>query len=306
MSSAEKATATLMMKMNNDFDNTDYTQEQVLVVDDEDSVRQPLVEMLEILGFKVQAAAGGTEALAKLETGQYSVLLTDMRMPGMDGLQLIEQACSRWNDLCVIAMTGYNKGYSYVSVIKAGATDFINKPFNIEELEAKIKRAILERNTRRELSRLSITDALTGLYNQRHFFDHLKREILRGRRQHRPISLIFLDLDDFKVYNDKYGHLAGDSLLHKVGTIITASIREGVDSGFRYGGDEFAIILIDADMEITRGIAERIEAAIEKQCGISASVGQATHDADMTLEDFVNQADQQLYRFKGRRKGSAA
>lgn len=291
------------MKGTKATDTTDYAQEHVLIVDDDDAARRPLVEKLRMLGFQVKEAGNGAEALKELENGTHTVLLTDMKMPGLDGFELIEETSSRWPDLCVIAMTGFSRSYSYVSVIKAGATDFIKKPFSIEEIEAKIKRAITERNIRRELSRLSITDSLTGLYNQRHFYDHLKREILRGRRQHHPLSLILMDLDHFKAYNDTHGHLAGDSLLQRVGAIIQASIRQGVDSGYRYGGDEFAIILIDADHEITEGIARRIGDAIEKECGITASVGCATYVEDMTVEDLVKLADERVYRSKRQRQG---
>ena len=281
----------------------DYSQELILVVDDEQAVREPLVEMFEVLGFEAHAVASGHQALGALREKPYTFLLTDMKMPGMDGLELIARANKVAADVCIIAMTGYSKGYKYMDVINAGATDFINKPFGIEELEAKIRRAINERNVKRELSRLSITDALTGLYNQRHFYTRLREEILRAKRQKHSIALILLDLDDFKCYNDKYGHLAGDELLQKIGGIINAGIRQGVDSGYRYGGDEFAVILIDADIAIARDIAERIEAAIEKECRASASIGYAHFSEGMTTEELVAKADQYLYKFKGIKKG---
>ncbi len=168
-------------------------------------------------------------------------------MPGMDGLELIRSVQSAFPEVSIIAMTGYSRGYRYIDVINSGAKDFINKPFGIEELEAKIRRAIRERNALKELSRLSITDSLTGLYNQRHFYARLKEEIVRAQRQKHPLALVLLDMDNFKTYNDTHGHLAGDELLQNVGRIINNCIRENVDSGYRYGGDEFAIILIDAD-----------------------------------------------------------
>jgi diguanylate cyclase (GGDEF)-like protein len=284
------------------LNDIDPSQEQILIVDDEDALRQPQAEDLRILGFRVQEATDGATALALLEQNDYSVLLTDMRMPGMDGFELIEKARSRWPELCVVAMTGYAEKYSYVSVIEAGASDFIKKPFTPDELLAKIKRGVLERNIRRELSRLSVTDSLTGLYNRRHFYDQLKKEILRSRRQLHPVSLILLDLDDFKTYNDTYGHLAGDALLKKVGSLIAVGIREGVDSGYRYGGDEFAVILIDADAEITAVIARRLESAIHQNCQLGVSIGYACYSNEMTVEDLVNLADQRLYRRKREKK----
>jgi len=248
------------------IDDINYSDEFVLVVDDEDYIREPIVEMLRRMGFRVDSAANGKHALEKLKEKPYTFLLTDMRMPEMDGLELIKSAERDYPNVSTIAMTGYSKEYDYVDVVNAGAADFINKPFGIEELEAKVRRAIIERNIKDELSKLSITDSLTGLYNQRHFYIRLKDEITRAERQKHPLGLILLDLDNFKKYNDTHGHLAGDELLQKVGEIVNLKIRQGVDSGYRYGGDEFAIILIDADERISKVIGQRMEQGIEEKC----------------------------------------
>jgi two-component system cell cycle response regulator len=284
------------------LDEIDYTNELMLVVDDEEAVREPLAEMLNLMGFRAQSAPNGREALRKAREMPYSFVITDMRMPEMDGLELIRRLSNDHEDICIIAVTGHTKGYKYIDVINAGAADFINKPFSAEELEAKIKRAIIERNIKRELNRLSITDALTGLYNQGHFYIRLNEEIRRARRQKHKLALILLDLDYFKRYNDTYGHLAGDELLQKVGNIINASIRQGVDSGYRYGGDEFAIILIDADAEIAQDIAKRIQNAMTEDCGMTASIGFGNFEEGMAAEDLVAKADQHLYQFKGQKK----
>jgi len=153
-------------------------------------------------------------------------------MPGMNGLELIQRTRDEYPQVSIVTMTGYYKEYSYVDVVNSGASDFINKPFGIEELEAKIRRVIIERNLKQELRRLSITDSLTGLYNQRHFYARLRDEVIRAERQKHPLALIFLDLNNFKKYNDTHGHLGGDRLLHKVGSIINTNIRQGVDSGY--------------------------------------------------------------------------
>lgn len=285
-----------------DIEHIDYSDELILVVDDEESIRGPVVEMLAYLGFPAESAKSGEEALRKLKKKTHAFLVTDIKMPKMDGLELIGRVKNDHPNVCVIAMTGYSKDYQYMDVVNAGASDFINKPFLIEELEAKIKRAIVERNIKQELNRLSITDSLTGLYNQRQFYARLKEEIVRARRQKNQLSMILLDLDDFKQYNDKNGHVAGDAVLKKVGAIISANIRQGVDSGYRYGGDEFAAILIDASVDIAQSIAKRIEEGIQKECKLTASTGHADFSEGMTSEEFVTKADQHLYKFKGKRK----
>ena len=281
-----------------DIDDINYGDEFVLVVDDEDYIREPIVEMLRRMGFRVDSAANGKHALEKLKEKPYTFLLTDMRMPEMDGLELIKSAERDYPNVSTIAMTGYSKEYDYVDVVNAGAADFINKPFGIEELEAKVRRAIIERNIKDELSKLSITDSLTGLYNQRHFYIRLKDEITRAERQKHPLGLILLDLDNFKNYNDTHGHLAGDELLQKVGEIVNLKIRQGVDSGYRYGGDEFAIILIDADERISKVIGQRMEQGIEEKCNLSASLGYAYFSEGMAMKAFVETADKQLYKVK--------
>ena len=282
-------------------ENINYGDEFVLVADDEESARQPVVAMLEDLGFKVDSAVDSEEALEMLKQKPYTFLLTDIRMPGIDGLELIRRTKKSHPEICAIAMTGYSREFNYVEVINTGATDFVNKPFVIEELEAKIKRAIIERNIRQELQRLSITDSLTGLYNQRHFYARLKEEIARAKRQKHNLALILLDLDDFKQYNDTHGHLAGDELLQKVGKVINRNVRQGVDSGFRYGGDEFAAVLIDANELVAKMMSARIEKGIEEDCHITASTGTVIFADNLTVEAFVEKADRRLYESKEQR-----
>jgi len=281
-----------------EIENINYGDEFVLVVDDEESVREPVVAMLEYLGFKADSAVSGEEALELLTNRPYTFLLTDIRMSGIDGLELIKRTKRSHPEICAIAMTGYSREFNYVEVINTGATDFVNKPFVIEELEAKMKRAIIERNIRQELQRLSITDSLTDLYNQRHFYARLNEEIARTRRQKHDLALILLDLDDFKQYNDKHGHLAGDELLQNVGKVINGNVRQGVDLGFRYGGDEFAVLLIDADEVIAGMMSARIEKGIEEECGITASTGSVIFSDNLTAETLVEEADRRLYGSK--------
>lgn len=284
------------------LNNIDYSIESILVVDDDDDIKKILKALLESLGFAVNTTSNGPNALKMLKENNFTFLLTDMKMPEMDGLELVQRVGDYFPAVSIIAMTGYSEGYRYVDVINAGASDFIKKPFDLGELEAKVRRIINERNLREELNRLSITDSLTGLYNQRHFYIRLKEEVVRAQRQKRPLALILLDLDNFKDYNDSKGHLAGDEALRQVGSIINKSIREGVDAGFRYGGDEFAIILIDADLFIAKEIGRRVEESLKENIHITASLGYTKFSGDMSPKDFVSDADKHLYTAKLTRK----
>ncbi len=133
--------------------------------------------------------------------------------------------------------------YKYTDVIAAGAADFITKPFTLNELEAKLNRLIRERCLRQELELLAVRDPLTGLYNRRFFRKWSGEEVVRALRYDHPLFLFFFDIDHFKAYNDQNGHQAGDVLLIQLAEVLKSSIREDVDTAFRYGGDEFTVLL---------------------------------------------------------------
>ena len=281
----------------------DHKNETMLIVDDEREVGKVVMELLASLGFNVDYVENGNLALERLKNGDYTFVITDINMPEMNGIELIKMVSGENPDISIIAMTGYDKDYTYMDVISAGANDFIAKPFRIDEIEAKITRILIERNIKERLAKLSITDNLTGLYNQRHFYNKLREEIERANRQKHNLSLILLDLNNFKVYNDKYGHLAGDTVLSKSGKIIQANIRDNVDTAFRYGGDEFAVILVEADENMVRNICERLKSEFEEVSEVSASIGFSTYSSDMKMEDLVNIADKRLYKEKKRNIG---
>jgi len=275
----------------------DYSKEHLLVLENDPHFREELVRTLSVLGFKVNPASSVSQALKMLKKNQFTFLLSDLTMPDSERLKVIQDVVLNHPKVSVLAMTTVPQGYPYKGVITAGASDFVKKPFEAGELEAKVQRVIVDRDLRAELSELSITDSLTGLFNQRHFYTRLKEELARAKRQFRPFSLILLDLDDFKAYNDTYGHFAGDEVLRSFGGVISHLIREGADSGYRYGGDEFGIILTEADLGMAEEICKRIEKSLAKE-EYDASMGYSTYSAGMTVKDLVEEADKALYKSK--------
>jgi diguanylate cyclase (GGDEF)-like protein/PAS domain S-box-containing protein len=151
-----------------------------------------------------------------------------------------------------------------------------------------------------KLTQLTVTDDLTGLYNQRSFYKQLKREVKRAQRRNTRFSLCSFDLDRFKSYNDTYGHLAGDQVLANVGAIVLRTIRGGIDWAFRYGGDEFVLLLPDTGLTEAASLAERLRKAVIKefknQISISAGIGEYT--PGMEDKEFVGWVDKLMYLAK--------
>jgi len=288
-------------------DLTDISKQgiHILIVDDDATVRYLMNEFMETVGYQAYMASSGEEALNLLKTNPVDVVVTDIMMPGIDGLELTELIKLNY-DIEVIVMTGYSGDYSYEEVINKGASDFVFKPVRFEELLLRLKRVLKERYLREELRKLAITDDLTKLFNARHFYKQLKMEVDRSRRYKRLLSLLLLDIDYFKSYNDTYGHLAGDNVLACLGQTIQSSLRR-MDSAYRYGGEEFTIILPDTGGEEAITAAERIASAVsserikpipgENTC-ITVSIGVAEYCLGEDIESFVKRADMAMYKSK--------
>lgn len=157
-----------------------------------------------------------------------------------------------------------------------------------------------QKELERELKELTIKDSLTSLYNQRYFFERLDAELERSRRQYYSLSLLLFDVDNFKTYNDEHGHLEGDKVLMAIGEVVRDGIRDHVDTGYRYGGDEFVVILPETGKLQAKQIAERIRASFEARHfgGCTLSVGIMTSRGGATARELVRLADTMMYDAK--------
>ena len=280
-------------------------RQSVLSVDDDRDLRDVLHELISDMGLASETAVDGMDALAKMEEKQFDIVITDINMPRLNGIGLIKRIAADYSDTDVIAITGFQTEYNYTDIIALGASDFISKPININEFEAKIKRIVRERNMRAELRRLSTCDALTGLYNRRYLDENLRNEAVRASRQHYELYLLLIDIDNFKIYNDKYGHQQGDRLLKELAQIISRNIRNNVDSGYRYGGDEFAVTILHANPQQALMVAERLRNEYNEKNLIptSLSIGIAkmknsSKNLQQDLDNMIREADQALYLAK--------
>jgi len=414
------------------LEDVGHARRHILIVDDDETVANTTLSLLRSqLACKVAAAYSGDEALEYLKSNVVDVVISDLMMPGCHGLQLIEAIRRQYPYTDVIVVTAFSADFPYVDVVRAGARDFVAKPYSRVELEAKLLRVFNERDLRdaqvlaenkyRSIFELnsdgmilldtqthSITDAnrafcsisglsrenlvltsvfdlfdtdgaerlqiglmafqnlgqgtvgdvllaisagrqtfvditvtyvqvapepvicltfkditekrslqerladaaqkdgLTGLFNQRAFHTRLEGAIMRSRNLSTDLTLMLLDLDNFKKCNDTYGHQVGDRLLRTVGDLILSNIRKNRDEGFRCGGDEFGIIISDADDSVAFRIGEQVRKEFEKadSCGTTISIGIAQFKKDMDPQTLAKAADEALYRAKALGKNS--
>ncbi len=280
---------------------------KVLIVDDAPDTVEIIKKLLVFEGYEVLTTPTGEEGVKKVEQEKPEIVLLDITLPGIDGNEALRRIRKVDSIVSVIMLTAFATVDNAISALKEGASDFIKKPFENEHLVHLVNQCLVKYQTLKEkgrleeeVQRLSITDDLTGLYNYRHFYKTLELEIARLKRQRTALSLLMFDMDNFKRYNDLYGHLEGDKVLKKVGEVVDRLIRSHVDSGYRYGGDEFAVLLVGATLDQAMPIAERLRISIE-QAGfrdISVSIGVTEFYPDYNLREFVRLADDSLYAAK--------
>lgn len=288
------------------MDSREIKREYILIVDDNSEVRGVLQEMITSLGYSSIAAVDGVDALEKMTHDAFDIVITDIRMPRMDGIELIKRIITDSPGVDIVAITGYSSQYKYTDLIDLGAADFISKPFDVGILEARINRIIRERALKAELKRLSAVDGLTGLLNRRYFDENLKHEANRAARQHYDLYLLLIDIDNLKIQNDRLGHPQGDGLIRQLGSVVAQNIRVDVDSAYRIGGDEFAVLLPHTNLEQARLVAERLRSKYHAATthSSSISIGMAKleggqDDLETSLKTLVERADRALYRCKG-------
>ncbi len=280
-------------------------KKKVLIVDDEQNFRSILRSLLESLGYSCAEAESGRSALKLMRKTRFPIVISDIIMPEMDGLELLRIIKKRYSDVDVLIVTAYQSNYSPMKIVQAGASDFLAKPFSLEQLGARLYKIEMEKTLRNKLYSKSITDELTDLYNRGYFYQKLKGETERAKRQGHPLSITMLDVDGFKEFNDRHGHLRGDALLRTVARVLRFSVREHVDSVFRYGGDEFAVILPESDERIALSIGSRIKKNFKEIAPdwLGLSMGVAEFQKDFDVEALVNLADERMYEEKSKSKG---
>lgn len=287
----------------------------VLIVDDSEDSAKFLKQDLNDDGVEAITALSGDECLALAVKYSPDLILLDMKMPGLSGLDTLEKlkTFAETRDIPVIMVSASSADQSIIEALDYGANDYVYKPVMYPVLAARMRAALRLRDAvaaleeaNRELTRLATTDSLTHLNNRRHFFALAHAEFSRAQRYKRPLAMIMLDVDAFKMINDTYGHAAGDKALDSLADCCREAVRDSDVVG-RIGGEEFAICCPDADLGGAHAIAERIRKSCEakvidlevRHFSFTVSLGVtsvATEDA--SFENMLHRADKLLYEAK--------
>lgn len=285
---------------------------RILVVDDAMENVQILHQALRD-EHEVLFALSGEKAIEVALAQQPDLILLDAVMPGMDGYAVCAalEASPRLQDIPVIFVTALSQPEDETRALEAGAVDFISKPFNVAVVRARVRSQLTIKRQADAMRELSLTDGLTGVANRRHFNDRLESEWRRCARANLPLSLIMIDIDHFKLYNDRYGHQAGDLCLQEVSAAMKRCASRPQDLLARYGGEEFILLLPQEGPEGAEAVAQRIQDEVRKLAVpheasptspiVTVSMGLATAMPPLERQDanaLIRSADANLYQAK--------
>lgn len=284
---------------------------RLLVVDDQATNIQVLYQILSS-DYQVLMATNGAQALALCASKQPDMVLLDLIMPEMDGYQVLQRlktdAVTR--DIPVIFITAQTDEAAEEKGFDLGAVDFISKPVNPRLVRARVKTHLMLKAQSDLLRSWAYLDGLTGVHNRRFFDERVNAEMGRAIRNQAALSLIMLDVDFFKRFNDHYGHQAGDDCLRKVAKTLKASLMRASDHIARYGGEEFVCLLPETSFTGALQIAETIRkdvaslqlehaaSSVAPFVTVSIGVGCKPEKAHGNANSLISLADTQLYKAK--------
>jgi diguanylate cyclase (GGDEF)-like protein len=316
------------------------TPEDILVVDDKPDNLRLLSTMLVERGYKVRKALNGEMALMAIYASLPDLILLDINMPNMNGYQVCDtlRQSQLTQHIPIIFISALDDVTDKVEAFRRGGNDYITKPFELEEVIARVENQLKIRRLQKQLQEqnellqqeiadrvtaeatlqkanqrlheLAIVDDLTQIANRRHFYEYFHQEWPRLLRENAPMSVILCDIDHFKLYNDTYGHLAGDECLQKVAHAIHSSVKRPADLVARYGGEEFGVILPNTLIEGAFILAEEMRqqvhdlkipharSPIDEYVSLSLGISHVIPSNDIHPEMLIGWADDALYDAK--------
>ncbi|MBF0552435.1 MAG: diguanylate cyclase [Deltaproteobacteria bacterium] len=287
-------------------------KQSVLIVDDEPGNAKILVELLRPI-YTVRVAVNGAKALQVARSDiPPDLILLDVVMPGMDGYEVCRElkADPYTQDIPVIFISAKDSEEDQIKGFNIGAVDYITKPFSPVVVEARVKTHVELKIKSELLKKLSFRDGLTGIANRRQFDEYLAYAWHFSTRESLPLSLILIDIDHFKLFNDNYGHQAGDACLVRVAQTLANSIKRKTDLAARYGGEEFGCILPHTNSDGALALADHLSDNLQSlsiphvnsgTCNwvtISQGVATVVPSRNTRPDTLIRVADEALYRAK--------
>ena len=280
----------------------------LLIVDDDPNSIHLLADIFN-QDYDILFATTGQKALEIASQEKPSLILLDVIMPEMDGYEVCKQLKQNPDtlDIPIIFVTAHSNVTQEIHALEMGAADFISKPFAPGIVKLRVKNQIELRYLQKQLIQLAITDGLTGISNRRNFDQKLFDEWHRAIRMQQSLTVIMIDVDHFKKYNDCYGHQAGDACLEHVAALLMDSCNRNNDFVARYGGEEFAMILpetttpsvvIEKLFQILKELAIPHEMSEFRQITLSAGISIRTPNHDENPSVLICEADKALYSAK--------
>lgn len=298
----------------------------ILVADDEPFMRSMLVRYLKKEQYQVLEAADGEQALELYGRHHPDLVLLDALMPVMDGFEFCQrlQTLTNHTHAPILMITGLGDEQSVDQAFDIGVMDYITKPIHWAVLRQRVRRLIMQtrleqqlREANRQLQQMTVIDSLTQVGNRRRFDEYLPQEWRRGARERTCLSLIMCDIDYFKLYNDRYGHQAGDNCLRQIAATLSHCVKRPADLVTRYGGEEFAVVLPVTTLAGAADVASRMVQAVQDLAlphaasdtaavvTISCGVASVMPTLDCLPSDLVFIADQSLYQAKAKGRNQA-
>jgi len=296
----------------------DLIKQHVLIVDDIPKNLQLLGNVLKSKDLKVAFAQNGKQALEYAQTKQPDLILLDIMMPEMDGYEVCRRLKDNdlTKDIPIIFVSALGEADDEYYGFKLGGVDYITKPFNPKIVQVRVANYLRLKRKTDLLEQLSSIDGLTEIPNRRRFDEIFEKEWARAMRSQIYLSLIMIDIDYFKQFNDTYGHAKGDQCLRKVAMTLKNSVQRPADFVARYGGEEFVVLLPETEVKPAENIAEQLRSNIHdlkithenskvsEFVTISSGIATTIPVRDLSANKLNEMADQCLYdaKEKGRNR----